>query len=137
MLVFGALVGAVGLAGAGFRSNAIDKAWGVPAGVGWYAMLLVFALFTLRAVYRPQLRRALELERIGMYGFGWTVMAYPPAVVATSGQAGTTAAVMFAGIGLATGLRIRHIHIDLGKLQEVIQHPPPPADPPVLGEPED
>lgn len=130
-----ALVGAAGLVGPGFRSNAIESTWGVAYAVVWYLLLLGFAVYTIAAVFLPRdLLRAVQFERIGMYGIGYTCLAYVPAAISATGQPGSTAAGMFLGFAFGTGWRIRQIHVDLA-LVERLGTSPPPADPPVVGDP--
>lgn len=118
IIVLLAVVGAAGLVGPGFRSNAIEAAWGTGWAVAWYLQVLAFALYTLAAVMLPRgLVRALEFERIGMYGVGYTCLAYVPAAIQNAGLPGMTAAGMFLGFAFGTGVRIRHIHVDLAKLR--------------------
>ncbi|RZT87443.1 hypothetical protein EV383_4367 [Pseudonocardia sediminis] len=144
VLIACVVIGVFGLVGPQLRSAAIDLAWGSLASAAWYALVGGFALLGLWAVTCPRLgdsrlrqvallrvhlspllrpislRRSLQVERVAMYGMGWPLCAFLPAALASSGPAGATAGSVFLGLAIASGVRIRQIHVDLRKLDTLV-----------------
>lgn len=119
ILILTTAVGAVGLLGPGFRSNAIAVAWGPLWGAAWYVLLFVLGLFALIVVHTRPLRRALQLERIAMFGLTFAYLAYVPAVAASNGRLGFTAGAMFLGLTYAAGTRVWRIGHYLSVLDRI------------------
>jgi hypothetical protein len=142
----GVLSGAAGLI-FGAQSNVVVRAFPGYLTYGWYLSLTVWSAVVLAAavmepgtrlvrdvVGREKIEFRLELERAGLYGFGFSCMAYGVAAVTLAGLPGLTAALFVGLFGLAALIRVREIHVDLNKLRRALGDPQF-ADPPPLADP--